>query len=168
MATYTPSLNPTTPFWRHSMLSGICLQTSYRCWLKSTAHHQRGKIGVTIQAIWGNWKLSIHIFSMLHMLPTWHVVGGYLCRVLLTCHMTCLTCHQVSPRHVSVRKTFLLRHREMSRNFTMCRDIWWHVTTNVSTCHRCRMSCYMGRVATYQRHLCVSATCRQHVGDMCN
>jgi hypothetical protein len=84
--------------------------------------------------------------TMLHMLPTRHVIGGYLCRVFLTCH-------QVSPRHVSVRKTFLWRHCDMSRNFTACRDIWWHVMTNVATCHRCRVSRHMGRVATYWWHV---------------
>ena len=80
----------------------------------------------------------------------------------LTCHMTCLTCHQVSAQHVSVRKTFLWRHRDMSRNFTTCRDIWWHVTTNVATCHQCRMP------ATWHgscRDILVTFTCH---GDMCN
>ena len=46
-----------------------------------------------------------------------------------------------SPRHVSVRKTFLWRHGDMSRHFTTCCNIWWHVTTNVATCHRCCKSC---------------------------
>jgi hypothetical protein len=55
--------------------------------------------------------------TMLHMSPTRHVVGGYPCRVAATCHMTCQTFCQVSPRHVATSRLLRvpLRH-DMSRH----------------------------------------------------
>ena len=112
---------------------------------KVTSQQKTNRPG--IQLVFG-WHTSGYVA---HVAPR-HVVWGCQCHVFLTCHIS------DSPRHVSVRKTFLWRHRDMSRHFTTCRDIWWHVMTNVATCHRCCKSCNICRVTTYRQHLRVEAT----------
>ena len=92
---------------------------------------------------------------------TRHVVWGCQCHVVLTCHMTCLTCDQVLPRHVSVRRHFC-------GNIVTCQDISRHVVTfgNMSRQMWPRVTDIACR-ATWVvfRHISDIYVSRQHVGD---
>jgi hypothetical protein len=55
-------------------------------------------------------------------------------KCLPDCHMTCLTCHQMSRRHVSVRKTFVATSwhvetfHDMPWHLVLCHDKCGHVS----------------------------------------
>jgi hypothetical protein len=52
-------------------------------------------------------------------------------------------------------------------NIVTCRDISRHVMTFGDMSHKCGHMSPMSRVVRERRHLRVSATCWQHVGETC-